>query len=78
MQITGPHSRPTESDTLEWGPVIYILISPAGESDIQQSLRTSALHYKQDLSSSWDLCPLWFRIRLSQQYIKVSVELHKI
>ena len=33
MQILGPHSRPTESDTLGWSLAICVLTSSPGNSD---------------------------------------------
>lgn len=49
VQILGPQHRPTESETLEWGPAIYSLMSPSGDSNAQSNLIISGLGFR----SSW-------------------------
>lgn len=43
MQISEPHPRPTESESLGIGPEIWILMSPPGDSVADWNLRSPAL-----------------------------------
>ena len=51
MQILGPWSRPAESETLGWGPTVSSSSSP-GDSDAQQSLRSTEMNTSISFRSS--------------------------
>lgn len=51
MQISGPHSRSSESELWRRGPEIYVLTSSPGNFDAGWGLGTTAL---DDYSSQWE------------------------